>query len=215
MSRHRTFQIIQLSAVLVLLTVCASLAATNHREYRDAKPEECRECHRDSGVLPNHGPFFMTEHRLLAQKATSNCSECHLQSFCLDCHNGGNVDTNVGRSLSFEGETMPRTHRSDFISIHPIKAADDPKHCYRCHEQSFCTNCHVQQLQRNRANMSIKRFDSRSTHSPTFASPGVPDPAWVSFHSADARRNLQSCQGCHPQKSDCSNFACHPNLGGR
>ncbi len=23
---------------------------------------------------------------------------------------------------------------------------------------------------------------------------------------------MQPCQGCHPQKGDCSNFACHPNL---
>jgi hypothetical protein len=39
--------------------------------------------------------------------------------------------------------------------------------------------------------------------------------SWVSDHSADARRNLQSCQGCHPQKGDCTNFLCHPNLRGR
>jgi hypothetical protein len=215
MSLHRALKIVQLSAVLLLLTVCVALAATNHKEYRDAAPDECRDCHRDSGVLPNHGPFFMTEHRVLAQKATSNCADCHEQSFCLDCHKGGNIETDVRKSLSRRGETMPRTHRSDFLSIHALKAADDPKNCYRCHETSFCTDCHGRQIQRNRAGMSIKRFDSRATHAPTFVANGVPDPAWVSFHSADARRNLQSCQGCHPQKSDCTNFACHPNLGGK
>ena len=53
---------------------------------------------------------------------------------------------------------MPKTHRSDFISIHAVKAADNPRDCYRCHESSFCSDCHNRQIQRNRSRMSIKRF---------------------------------------------------------
>ncbi len=209
MVHHQKLKIALLSATFLLVSVCFSLARTAHKEYREASPEECRECHRDSGVLPNHGPFFMTGHRLLAQKATSNCSDCHLQSFCLDCHKGGNIETDVRKSLSRRGESMPRTHRSDFISIHPVKAADNPQTCTRCHEPSFCSDCHGQQIRKNRSRMSIKE------HRPVFVGPGVPDPQWSAQHAADARRNLQSCQGCHPQKGDCTNFACHPNLRGR
>lgn len=212
---NRVWRIILLSAGFLLMVVCLSFARTSHREYRDAKPEECRECHGGSGVADNHGAFFKTEHRLLAQKASNNCADCHEQSYCLDCHNGGNIDTDLRKSLSRRGEYMPKSHRSDFISIHPIKAGDDPQSCKRCHEARFCQDCHTRQIQRNRAGMSIKRFDARPTHIPVFDSPGVLNADWVAFHQREARRNLQSCQGCHPQKGDCTNFLCHPNLGGR
>ena len=93
---------------------------------------------RAPGVMSNHGAFLVKEHRLLAQMAGNNCADCHQQSFCLDCHKGGGIDPDLRRSLSRRGEYMPRSHRSDFISIHSIKAADNPQNCYRCHESNFC-----------------------------------------------------------------------------
>ena len=206
---NRTLKITLMSTAFLLVIVCLSFARTDHKEYKGATPEDCRDCHSGSGVMDNHGAFFMNEHRLLAQKASSNCADCHQQSFCLDCHKGGGLEPDFQKSLSRRGEYMPKTHRSDFISIHPIKAADNPRNCYRCHESSFCSDCHNTQILRNRSRMSIK------PHGLVFISPGVPDPSWVSDHRADARRNLPSCQGCHPQKADCTNFLCHPNLGGR
>ena len=204
---------IRLAATACFLVVASlAFAATDHKEYKDAKLDDCRECHRSSGVSDNHGAFFLRDHRVLAQKASNNCFDCHQQSYCLDCHNGGNVDA-YQKTLSRRGEPMPSTHRPDFISTHAIRSFDDPRSCYRCHEPRFCSDCHNQQIKQGRgggrAAMNIH------PHSPVFTAGGVADPSWVSFHSADARRNLQTCQGCHPQKSDCSNFACHPNLGGR
>lgn len=209
MLNRRAWKILSLSASFLLVSVCVSSARTSHREYKDAKPEECRDCHGGSGVADNHGAFFLGEHRVLAEKASSNCADCHQQSFCLDCHVGGGIETDLRKSLSRRGEYMPKTHRSDFISIHPVKAASNPQNCYRCHESTFCSECHTRMIQQNRAGMSVK------PHRTIYISAGVPDPGWVSSHSADARRNLQSCQGCHPQKADCTNFLCHPNLKGR
>lgn len=210
MSKNMTLKIILLSTAFLVSIACLSFARTDHRDYRATKlGEDCLECHVGSGVINNHGPFFAREHSLLAQKAGNNCADCHEQSYCLDCHKGGNIDTDVRRSLSRRGETMPSTHRSHFISIHPIKAADDPQSCYRCHESKFCSDCHLQKIAVNRTGMNIK------PHAPIFVAPGVLDPSWTAAHSADGRRNLQSCQGCHPQKADCTNFACHPNLGGK
>jgi hypothetical protein len=183
--------------------------AENHRQYADSKPEECRECHRGSGVMENHGLGFARDHRLLAQKQPNNCYDCHQQAWCSDCHHGGNSDHPMDRSLSRRGETMPETHRADYISIHSIKATDDPKSCQRCHETAkFCNDCHARSVTKTPANYQYK------PHAPTFVG-GQPDPAWVSFHRAEARRNLTSCQSCHPSKSDCSSNACHPGLGGR
>lgn len=209
MSNNRALKITLMSTALLLAAVCLSFARTDHKEYRGAKMEDCRDCHSGSGVADNHGAFFMNEHKLLARKASSNCADCHQQSYCLDCHKGGGLEADFRKSLSRRGEYMPKSHRSDFISLHAIKAADNPRDCYRCHESNFCSDCHNRQIQRNRSRMSIK------PHQPIYASPGVLDQRWVSDHSADARRNLTSCQGCHPQKFDCTNFLCHPNLRGR
>jgi hypothetical protein len=213
MSLSKGFTRMLLAAAACLLAT-ATLAATktDHKSYRDAKLDDCQECHRAEGVADNHGAFFLRDHRGLAQKASSNCNDCHQQSYCLDCHNGGNVDASQ-KSLSRRGETAPVSHRTDFISTHPMKAADEPQSCTRCHNAQDCSDCHTKQTRGNvaggRAALQIK------PHKPVFSAPGVPDPSWVAFHRSEAKRNLQSCQSCHPAKADCTNFACHPGLRGR
>ena len=165
MLNNRALKIIVMSTVFLLGIACLSFARTDHKEYRGAKLEDCRDCHGGSGVADNHGAFFMNEHKYLARKASSNCADCHQQSYCLDCHKGGGLEADFQKSLSRRGEYMPKTHRSDFISIHAVKAADNPRDCYRCHESNFCSDCHNRQIQKNRNRMSFKRFDGQSDHS--------------------------------------------------
>src|SRR5574340_283774 len=145
---NKAFKIVVLSTAFLLVLVCLSFARTDHRDYRNSKPDECKDCHSGAGVMSNHGAFFVKEHRLLAQKGGNNCADCHQQSFCTDCHKGGNIETDLTRSLSRRGETMPRTHRSDFISIHAVKATDNPQTCSRCHEANFCSDCHSKTRQK-------------------------------------------------------------------
>ncbi len=193
----------------VIALVALPARSVDHKLFKDSSLAGCRECHGGQGVIDNHGASFVRDHRLLAAKAQNNCHDCHQQSSCDDCHRGRNLE-NVQKTVSHRGEGMPKTHATDYISIHAFDAKADPRGCVRCHESaSFCSDCHQQRIKNNRNQMNIR------PHSPTFVGPGVPDPAWASFHAADARRNLQTCQGCHPQKSDCSNFACHPGLKGR
>lgn len=194
---NKAFKVIFLSAAFLLVLVSLSISRTDHREYKNAKLKECQECHSGSGVISNHGAFFMKEHRLLAQKAGNNCAQCHDQSFCLDCHKGGNIEADLKKSPSRRGELMPTTHRSDFISIHAIKAADNPQNCYRCHESNFCLDCHSKI--RSKGSMSIKSHRSAGTSSQLYN--------WTSDHSAEARRNLQSCETCHPDADVC--IQCH------
>jgi hypothetical protein len=200
MINNKALKIILLSTVLLLLVVCLSFARTDHREFKDVALSDCQVCHGSAGVIANHGDLFVKEHRLLAKKAGNNCADCHQQSFCLDCHKGGNVDTDLQKSTSRSGESMPKTHRSDFISIHPIKAADNPQNCYRCHESSFCQDCHTKI--RNKGSMKIK------SHRPAGTSQIY---NWNSDHAAEARRNLQSCESCHPDANVC--VPCHRSGG--
>ncbi|HAM34125.1 MAG: hypothetical protein A2Z26_00955 [Deltaproteobacteria bacterium RBG_16_66_15] len=192
-----TLRITFLSAAFLLLAlVTLSFGREDHKGYMDLKPGECTECHQGSDVVPNHGAFWMKEHRLPAQKATSNCADCHQQSWCLDCHVGGGIEPDLKKSLSRRGEYMPKTHRSDFVSIHSVKAADNPQNCYRCHESSFCSDCHGRT--RQKGNMNI-RSHRKAGSSQLYD--------WNSDHAAEARRNLQSCESCHPDADVC--VVCH------
>ena len=196
MINNKALKIILLSTALLLVVVCLSFARTDHREFKDVALSDCGDCHGSAGVIANHGDFFVKEHRLLAQKAGNNCADCHQQSFCLDCHKGGGIEPDLKKSLSTKGEYMPKTHRSDFISIHSIKATDNRQNCYRCHESSFCQDCHTKI--RNKGSMKIK------SHRPAGASQIY---NWNSDHASEARRNLQSCESCHPDADVC--IQCH------
>jgi hypothetical protein len=72
MINKKAFKIMVMSTAFLLVVVCLSYARTDHREYKGATLEECRDCHSGAGVMSNHGAFFVKEHRLLAQKAGSN-----------------------------------------------------------------------------------------------------------------------------------------------
>jgi hypothetical protein len=197
MSSNRLLGIVLLSVTLYFTIVCLSFARTDHGDYRTSTPQECRDCHHDSGVPTNHGVGFLKEHRVLAQKAGANCYDCHQQSFCQDCHKGGNIDADLRMIPSSKGEYMPRTHTADFISTHPIVAADDRQSCYRCHETKFCSDCHAQVP--NRGGMRVKNHVQVGS-SLRYNFTG-------SDHPSDARRDLQTCEGCHPDAQVCSR--CH------
>lgn len=200
------------TALLLALVASPGVAGerTDHRQYRDSKPAECRECHQGSGVPDLHAAAgFAKDHRLAGAKAGANCTDCHQPSACADCHQGGNAEGGVQRGLSRRGEATPPSHAPDFISTHALKSRDDPASCTRCHEPKACNDCHAKWKAKTTLAFGVK------PHGPVWVSNGVPEPSWVATHRSEARRNLRSCEACHPRKSDCSNFACHPGLGGR
>lgn len=176
----------------------------SHKEYADLPLQDCNECHKAQGIPLSHdndwagkhhqNTDWMGEHRTLAGKAGGNCADCHTQAFCSDCHTGGGIDVDL-RKVTFKRNYMPKNHRSDFISIHPIKAKDSPQTCTRCHNQRYCTDCHARFP---KGSLRIK------SHNP-LGSKG--QKYWAADHSIEARRNLQSCQTCHPSGDVC--IRCH------
>lgn len=165
----------------------------DHAGYAKLEIKECNACHKSEGIAPNHGIDFAREHRALGSKAGNNCKACHEQKFCLDCHQGGGD----GAKLSFGGDFKPKSHRSDFVSLHPMKALDNPQQCYRCHEpKAFCNSCH-DRFPKGR--MHIKSH-LRSGGAQTYA-------WWRAEHSTEARRNLASCAACHQDGDVC--LQCH------
>ncbi len=168
----------------------------SHAEYAKSPIKDCNECHKGEGIAPNHGADFVREHRVLAGKADKNCNQCHDQAWCLDCHQGGGNGDNL--SIGNSGrDYKPKSHRSDFISIHPLKALDNQQQCYRCHDQKYCTACHSRFP---KGSLKIKSHLMLGPNGQKYA------PA-LNEHSTEARRNLQSCQTCHPEGDVC--IQCH------
>ncbi|RQW78385.1 MAG: cytochrome C [Geobacter sp.] len=186
-----------LGCALVCLQQQSYAEKIPHGEYAKMAIKECNDCHKGEGIAPNHDADFLRGHRVLAVKAGNNCNQCHQQKWCLDCHQGGGTGDDLGQS-NFGRDYKPKSHRSDFISIHPIKALDNPQQCYRCHEAgSFCNSCHSRFP---KGSLRIKSHLMLGTNGQTVN--------WaIGEHATEARRNLQSCQTCHPEGDVC--IKCH------
>jgi hypothetical protein len=183
--------------VLSVLYVQQAVAQKQpHSEYSSTKISECNDCHKGEGVAPNHGMDWLREHRTMASRTGQNCIQCHKQSFCLDCHSGGGIDANLEKDAA-RLNYIPKSHRSDFTSIHPIKALDNPQSCKRCHDQKYCNDCHSRYPKGNMRIKSHMTLGVSQSYSPVSASE----------HASEARRNLQSCATCHPEGDVC--VRCH------
>jgi hypothetical protein len=167
----------------------------SHSEYAKMEIRECNSCHKGEGVSPNHDADFLRGHRVLAGKAGNNCSQCHDQAWCLDCHQGGLLDGTNLEKENFGRDSHPKSHRSDWISIHPIQAQNNQQQCNRCHDQKYCTACHSRLPQNNLKSLGFKSHDNQLGAS------------WGFEHGSEARRSLQQCQTCHADGDTCKK--CH------
>ena len=180
---------------------------TAHAEFKDTAIKECNSCHKSEGVALNHDADFVRGHRVLAGKAGNNCSQCHDQKWCLDCHKGGSS----GDTLSQDGagrDYKPKSHRSDFVSIHPLKAQGNQQQCYRCHDAvSYCNSCHSR-FPRGKMQIKSHLMSGPKGFGGNMMTGASSTMNWsLGEHATEARRNLQSCQTCHPEGDVC--IQCH------
>lgn len=171
---------------------------TSHADFAGMQLSECADCHKGEGVVPNHGADFAREHRVLASKAGNNCQQCHKQSFCLDCHQGGGSGDNLKQG-NFGRDYKPLDHSGNFIERHGRLSKGNQQSCVRCHSQSYCNDCHSRYPA---GTLTIKSHRALGTNHQQYVAPN-----WAMDHSAEARRNLQSCQSCHASGDVC--IQCH------
>ena len=214
--------------VLMLVLDASAWAVTKHTDYAtEMEIKNCNDCHTSNNITPNHGSYWVKEHRLYREKLPSNCNDCHQQSFCLDCHKGGGIDSDLHVSNSGV-DYMPKSHRTDFREIHPIKAADNPQSCYRCHDaKKFCYECHSKfnpndlRILSHRKGWSDLRPGQGGPKHSTFNTSQcqqchpnsvLPKHEWSASHAREARKNLTSCETCHPDGDVC--IKCHSSKTG-
>ncbi len=217
------FLLLSLLTALSVISITQAIAdKENHKDYGAMKISECNDCHKAQGITPNHDATWLRSHRLLAERGASNCNECHAQAFCLDCHTGGGIDAQLS-TRNYRRDYMPRSHRSDFLEIHPLRAKTSPQSCNRCHDERYCTSCHSR-FQGSDLQFNSHRRQARdiplSSVGPNHANFTPADcrnchpngllPShniWASDHASEARRNLRSCQTCHAEGDVC--MKCH------
>ncbi|MEK6655403.1 MAG: cytochrome C [Thermodesulfobacteriota bacterium] len=221
----------KLSFVFVLIFVLAAVSMISitqavaqkesHKDYGAISVPECNDCHQGQGIVPNHDAAWTKGHGLPATRGQSNCSDCHQQSFCLDCHTGGGIDANLS-TRNYRRDTVPKSHRNDFLEIHPLKAKNSPQSCNRCHDQKYCTSCHSKfkgedlQFRSHRRQFRDIPLSSVGPNHAIFTEaqcrschPGglLPSHRWAGDHAVEARRNLRACQTCHSEGDVC--IKCH------
>lgn len=222
----RRIYILTIMAVLLGL-VAFAWAATSHKDFAEMKMKDCAECHQSSGARLNHGEFWIKEHKLAANNQENNCKDCHQQSFCLDCHKGGGIDSSLHVSNS-GADYMPSTHRTDFRELHPLKAREDGRSCLRCHDSKrFCTECHskfkrddLQVLSHRRGWTDLDLKAGGPNHSlfttamcqACHNNSILPKNQWSGEHAREARKNLATCQTCHSDGVVC--MKCHSAVSG-
>jgi hypothetical protein len=178
-----------------------------HEHATELGAGQCNGCHVDLRRFPlrpvaqfSHRGNFVQQHGPTARATAESCAQCHDQTFCADCH-ARTVGLRVEVKFP-EAVTTDFIHRADFVSRHAIEARADETTCQRCHGQSFCEACHVEQ------SLTPQAANPRSPHPPDFSFPGSSNS-----HGPLARRDITACASCHDQGARSNCVTCH-KVGG-
>lgn len=131
---------------------------------------------RIAAVVPvGHSETFFDRHGTAAAIGVPDCAACHAEKECIDCHDG--VD-------------RPGFHPVDFAVRHGGEAFSARTECAACHaREAFCRDCHS----------SLGLAAQRQVGGGAVFHDGQPD--WLLAHGQAARQNMESCVGCHAERS--------------
>ena len=130
----------------------------------------CLTCHSNefNFVPETHSLLWKKNHGPAWQLQDNSCSHCHQQSYCLDCHQGDNLDR--------------LSHPLNYVFNHGIDAKGNKDNCLTCHEEhSFCIDCH-------QTEMVMPRNHSYAGWSNTLTG---------GLHARAALYDFDTCNSCH------------------
>ncbi len=185
----------------------------------------CEACHTDFVTLlpPDHKQSdFIHSHRedTRVGALTTRCQTCHSETFCQQCHQGAGLKAFRPRDLSVEPRPKTSTkdspkrtvlqnvHELNYRFTHGIDARSKQTDCSSCHSlETFCAECH-----QAGGNVTQGTFKPKSHMVPGFTTVGRGSGGGV--HAEEARRDLESCVGCHDVEGrDPTCMTCHTQTG--
>jgi hypothetical protein len=186
----------------------------------------CETCHTNfSSLIPaDHvSTNFRKEHSKLTRVGALDveCASCHTESFCQDCHTGielkgffGSRDLMSDPSIRSSTKDSPKqlrlqqVHSLNYKFTHGIEVKSKDIECSSCHEtQSFCVECHEAG-----GNITQPSFKPSTHRKAGFVTIGRGSGGGM--HADLARRDLESCIGCHDvEGSDPVCLTCHTESG--
>jgi hypothetical protein len=95
----------------------------------------CVQCHSATMSFKpvTHNGGWRDHHGFVSQMDDQSCRHCHQQSYCLECHEGDNLDH--------------ETHPLNYKLTHGLDARANKDNCMTCHqEESACIDCHKTEL---------------------------------------------------------------------
>jgi len=187
----------------------------------------CLECHDAEFVnevefpgMKTHDLLWTLNHGPFAQKSNADCASCHGQDDCMECHTAGHAD-----EQGDFGNAMINVHDGDFRFTHAIAARGNEQRCTSCHENRFCVECHDQFAPEDLEVLSHRKGWSSiavagtphdqfgpETCQTCHSNAVLPAHDWSVSHAREARKNLASCQACHPEGDIC--LKCHSATSG-
>lgn len=171
-------------------------------------PSYCESCHRNLAQLlpPDHlQSDFRRVHGEFVRLGGLNvdCSTCHSENFCQECHSPVELKQFGEKGLSADPRprtspkdqpaqtTLQRVHDLNYRLTHGIDAQAKSADCATCHDtQQFCVTCH-----QSGGNIDQFKFKPPSHNVPGFVTIGKGTGGGL--HAEEARRDMESCVGCH------------------
>jgi len=90
---------------------------------------------------------------------------------CFKCHDGKQAPNNCSLCHVTLGERRPAAFTTEWVEAHKQNINQEGRTCARCHQQDFCSNCHIA------------------------ANPHPSD--WINIHHEEFKKHPSSCPVCH------------------
>lgn len=188
-----------------------------HREKKEKG--ECGFCHTDAQrarPYPKRERAVTLSHELHIEKVKEDCARCHVSlpepgqpstpptmAACLGCHehqteyDQGSCER-CHRDLSRYAlkPVSDFSHEGNYVRTHARTARASAAACAKCHEQTFCADCHASTVS---TRIEIKYPENQSSYF-------IHRDDFLSVHTIEAKASPASCSRCHGT-SFCQN--CH------
>jgi len=195
--------------------------------------ETCELCHYTDIYEPliQKKSELLFSHKLHASDPNLSCETCHqgfekvaysfeafqpnpLMNQCYTCHNSNGTATMVCEACHLSTtDLVPQDHKlNNFPDSHRFSAMDKDADCAMCHDDVFCSDCHIATTGLTETNSANDFYRPLSPHSYVDGAKQqkinrVHDLNYVFTHGIDLKNKETECQTCHQTETFC--VECH------